>query len=237
MSRSLRVVCPWLLALVVASACGFGIEGNGKRVEEQRPLAGFVEIDNRSAFDVQVEPGEAFSVSVSVDENLLPVLHTRVVDDTLIVDSHENVGGVLLGPHVTVTMPRLRSARLSGSGRLDVLSFEQSEPLDLMLSGSGDLFFEGEAASIVADLSGSGTLRVAGATERLALNLDGSGSIDARSCSAAEGKLDLDGSGDLRATVHGPVEVSLSGSGDVDLYGGGTIVRLRHSGSGRVREH
>jgi hypothetical protein len=225
MSRSLRVVCLCLLALVVASACGFGIDGNGKRVEEQRPLAGFVEIDNRSAFDVQVEPGETFSVSVSV------------VDETLIVDSHENIGGMLLGPHVTVTMPRLRSARLSGSGRLDVLSFEQSEPLDLMLSGSGDLFFEGEAASIVADLSGSGTLRVAGATERLALNLDGSGSIDARSCSAAQGKLDLDGSGDLRATVHGPVEVSLSGSGDVDLYGGGTIVRLRHSGSGRVREH
>src|SRR5690349_8472633 len=137
MSRSQGVVCACLLALVLSGSCGTGVEGDGKRVEEGRQLTGFVEIDNRSAFDVQVEPGETTSVSVSVDENLLPILNTRVVDGTLIVESHENVEHALLGPHVIVTMPRLRAARLSGSGRLDVLSFDVGEALDLVLSGSG----------------------------------------------------------------------------------------------------
>jgi hypothetical protein len=218
-------------------SCDIGIDGNGKRVEEERSLEDFIEVDNRSAFDVQIEPGDAFSVSVSVDENLLPIVRTRVVGDTLVVDSHENVNDVVLGPHVVVTVPRLRSARLSGSGRMDVLSFAATEPLDLVLSGSGDLYFEGDVPSIVGDLSGSGALRLSGTTEKITLDLDGSGSIDARSCPAREGVIDLDGSGNLRATINGPVEVSLSGSGDVDLHGAANVVHSSNTGSGRVRNH
>jgi hypothetical protein len=226
----------WWLPFALG-ACGLDIDGNGKRVDEKRQLSGFVEIDNRSAFDVQVEPGESDTVSVSVDENLLGALETRVVGETLIIDSHENIGRTVLGPHVTVSAPRLRSAKLSGSGRLDLLAFAQDEPLELVLAGSGDLYCEGEAPAFVAELSGSGALRIAGSTQRIELDLDGSGTLDARACVAEEGSIDLDGSGDVRATIHGPVEIALSGSGDINLYGGADIVHRAGHGSGRVREH
>ena len=45
------------------------------------------------------------------------------------------------------------------------------------------------------------------------------------------------GSGNVRATINGPADVSLSGSGDIDLYGDVVLQRSSKSGSGAIRVH
>jgi hypothetical protein len=85
-----------------------------------------------------------------------------------------------------------------------------------------------------AAVSGSGDVNLAGKADEVRLDLSGSGVIDAANLPAQSGSVTLAGSGNVRATINGLAGVSLSGSGEVDLYGD---VQLEHSsttGSGAI---
>jgi hypothetical protein len=213
------------------------VHGNGHPASEKRDLDGFVAIDSRGSFDTKVAQGETFSVTVNIDSNLLHVLQTRVDGSTLVIDSDEGVSDILPGPHVTVTMPHLQSCTLAGSGRIDVISCRESTPVSMLLSGSGDLTFDGAAPSVSARLDGSGSADLAGSADRVDLFLTGSGSINATALAATNGSVNLSGSGEISATINGRADVSLSGSGNIDLFGGVVLEHFSDSGSGDIRVH
>jgi len=222
---------------IVLCACSDAVHGNGKLASEDRPVSGFVAVESASSFDVKVERRATFGVHVDVDSNIEPLLYTRVEGDTLVIGSDEQVTDLLPGPHVTVGMPELRAATLSGSGLLLVTGFEENDPVRLDLSGSGNVDFHGSAPTITARLDGSGEIDLAGSSDRLELALDGSGSIDARALPARVGSVGLAGSGRVLTTVSERVEVSLSGSGKVDLFGGASVGKVSKTGSGDIEQH
>jgi len=223
-----------LFACLLACACEDAMYGNGVRATETRPVADFTRVDSAGSFDVSVVRGEAFDVTVSIDSNLLPGLRTRVVGDTLEIDSQRDFQDLVPGPHVFVTLPELQAASLSGSGALGVGAPQPELPLDLDLSGSGDLVFDGAASGTTVRLGGSGSVALRGSSDWLDLRLDGSGDIDAAELQAADGRLQLSGSGSIRAFLSSSVEVELDGSGDVYLYGDPNITRLSIDGSGAL---
>jgi hypothetical protein len=222
----------WLLGCDVA-----GIDGNGQRRDEVRDAVAFSKIRSDCDLDVKVTQGDVQSVTVSLDSNLLHLVSTRVSGDTLHVDVSRDVDKIVDGPHVLITMPELTAARLAGSGTMTLALDEPSSPLDLYLSGSGSVRFNGTTAVTGAYLSGSGDMRLEGTTSDLDLALSGSGSIRSQNLAADSASIDLSGSGDISATVSDSVKVSLSGSGHIDLYGGAAIDDYRNSGSGELARH
>jgi hypothetical protein len=232
----LAVLAPILVGLAI-SACDLGTDGNGMRTVEEHPQRDFSAIDNRDALDVKLEQGDTFSVAVSIDSNLQSFVRTYVNAGTLVVELAGSVGDTVSGPHVLVTMPVLRAATLSGSGGLSAETFSQDEPVDLRLEGSGNLVFGGDVPSVVGRLAGSGDMRLHGTAETVDLGLAGSGNLQARDLTAATGDISLDGSGNVAATVTGSARIALDGSGDIDLFGGGTVERSSITGSGAVHTH
>jgi len=214
-----------------------GIDGNGQRQNETRDVAPFSRIKSDSVLDVQVAQGESQSVTVSIDSNLLHLVDTRVSGDTLYIDLHDQVDRTVDGPHVRITMPELRAAKLAGSGSMTLAFDEPASPLDLYLSGSGSLRFSGTTAALGANLSGSGDMRLDGTTSDVEASLSGSGSIRGQQLTTTSASIDLSGSGDISATVQDSVKVSLSGSGHIDLYGGASIDDYRNTGSGEIAQH
>ena len=233
MRRIREVFC--LFAALLASACnGDVVYGNGEPATEARLLADFVRVDAAGSMDVVVERGEAFEVAVSIDSNLLPLLRTRVIGDSLVIDSEPDFEAVVGGPHVTVVLPNLHGATLSGSGQMAIFAPQPALPVGLELSGSGGLSFEGSAAETTVLLSGSGDVALTGSSERIELVLAGSGGIDATRLAATHAELQLSGSGNIRANVSGPVDVDLSGSGDIYLFGAPDVRRSSVDGSGQL---
>jgi len=230
-------VLPALLLVLPACSLGDGVDGNGQRMEENRDLRDFSRVSADGPLDVQVQQGNTTSVVVSVDSNLQRLVRTHVADGRLIVDVSEPIGDTVAGPHVIVTMPVLHAARLLGSGSLSAESFSQGDAIDLSLDGSGDMVFAGEVPTLTARLDGSGDMRLRGSATSVVLGLDGSGDLRATDLSAATADISLGGSGSLAATVTGPSRVTLDGSGDIDLFGGGAIEWSSVSGSGQVRTH
>jgi hypothetical protein len=229
------IIC--LVTLALGGPACIGIPGNGERATETRDLSGFTRIDNRDALDVQVEQGPAFAVTVSIDSNLLAHVETHVAGDALVIGVDQNVADVVRGPHVLVTMPRVDALTVNGSGDLRMPALNQDSPLALSVSGSGDMQWQGSVPEIHADQNASGDLRLAGSSDRLAVAVRGSGDLAAASLEAASGTIELDGSGDASVTIRQSAEVSLRGSGDLDLFGGATLSRVIRTGSGDLRLH
>lgn len=219
-------------------ACGLDeVDGNGDRSDQTRRAAKFARVQNDGTLDVKITQAEEQTVTVSIDENLQDVVTTRVVGDVLHVDTREDIGDVVSGPHVLITVPVLQAIKLDGSGSMRAELDQHEMPFDLFLDGSGVMSFRGLAPAVGAYLSGSGDIRLEGETSDVEIELSGSGSVRAKALRAESGRIELSGSGDVSATVESSVTVSLSGSGNIDLYGGATLDGYEHSGSGDVVEH
>jgi hypothetical protein len=216
---------------------GVGIDGNGRRQDEARDTAAFSRLRSDSDLDVKVTQGDVQSVTLSLDSNLLHLVSTRVSADTLYIDVTDNVDKMVDGPHVLITVPELTAAKLAGSGSMSLALEEPSSPLDLYLSGSGNVRFSGTTAVTGAYLSGSGDIRLDGTTSDLDIALSGSGSIRGQNLVTDSASIDLSGSGDISATVSESVKVSLSGSGHIDLYGRATVDDYQKTGSGEIARH
>lgn len=233
--RSTRVI--GLFCALFVSACWEGQDGNGVRVEEAKALSGFSGVENRSDLDVSVERGDVFSVVVSIDEDLQELIEVRVVGDTLRIDTSENIGEHVSGPSVRVVVPSLLALTLDGSGSLDAFGFQESAPVRVRVSGSGDIDYDGSAPQVTALVRGSGNLHVRGTTQRLEADVDGSGDLDARDLIASSASLSVSGSGDLTAFVDGPADARVSGSGDIDIFGKVTLGNSSTRGSGDIQLH
>ncbi len=228
------------VAALAAGGCGlYGVHGNGERASETRPLQGFTAVADQGSLDVQIQSGDAFSVEVSVDSNLVRDLRTDLTDGgaTLSIDMDGPVWDILPGPHVIVTMPALDRAVLNGSGSVSATGFQQTDPVALDLDGSGALTYDGEVPSAQVRSWGSGDMRLHGSATSLDARLDGSGNVDARDLAAMTADLSVSGSGSLSADVTASARVTLSGSGDIDLYGGAVVERPSISGSGSFTQH
>jgi hypothetical protein len=107
--------------------------------------------------------------------------------------------------------------------------------LSATLHGSGDLEVDGgNSDKISADLAGSGHLTLAGASRELAAHLAGSGELDAQHLRAEKVTIDQMGSGHSTVHARAIVSATVSGSGDVEVYGNPAQRTVRRMGSGDV---
>jgi len=185
--------------------------------EDTRDLSGFTAVHAGGSTDVEVTVGEAFSVVVSGDEDVLEYITTEVRGGALHIgreDSrrrHNNHGRV----RVLVSMPSVDALASSGSGDLWATGVATDGELDLDLRGSGDMGVSGTATTCDIDTRGSGDL-------------------EAEDLTCGNTSIKSKGSGDVELTVNGEVSISSNGSGDIDLSGDARIVELRSRGSGDI---
>ncbi len=192
------------------------VTGDGKVVTEQRAAAGALQLDMRGPLVVDVKVGQAPSLQVEGDSNLLPLIRSEVVDGTLRLWVEKNVhtNHVL---HVTWTTAQLTQVTAAGSGRLAVTGL-QGGPLTLTKTGSG-------------------TAQLTGSVGLLNMQATGSGDIDARELHSGNANLSLSGSGSI---VMGEVKadalnVKVRGSGELQAAGAVAQLNAQVVGSGDAR--
>ncbi|HEU4962182.1 MAG TPA: head GIN domain-containing protein [Sphingomonas sp.] len=239
--RSLMLLA--ILPLVACSGHGVGHDENaagvpasGAGTARTYAVTGFTGIELKGSDDAEVRVGDAFSVRAQGPADMLDDLRIEKDGDTLKIgrkSNHFSWGGGGRDVKVFVTMPRIASAGIAGSGdmtidRVDGPTFSGGT------SGSGELSI-GRMAVDSADLSiaGSGNIAASGTAQRVSLSIAGSGDIDAQGLTAREADVSTAGSGDIKATVNGHAKVSMMGSGNVDL-GGGATCDVSKMGSGEV---
>lgn len=222
------------LAFIPAAAqawCWGGTHGDGKKVTEARQVGAFTAVRVDGAMDAAIKVGGAQSVSVTIDQNLQPLVTTEVRDGTLVistVDANWEGKGV-----VEITVPALRAVNIRGSG--DVTVEGGQGDLKLGIQGSGDLRWNGAAARLEASISGSGDMRLSGTAEQTRISVAGSGDVKAGDLTSKAAEVSVAGSGDVEVTLDGGTfKARVAGSGDVVWHGKAMVEQASVSGSGDI---
>jgi len=237
-----------------APDAGLRTAGDGAVATENRPVAaGITAVALDGPINLTLRQGPQPALAVRAEARLLPNIATDVDGDRLRIAPR----GMLLHPRqpidVTLTLPRLATLRIAGSGASTASGFA-GEHLALALDGAGNLRFDGRYASAVLTLRGSGALDYAGgAAERIVLDASGSGAarltgsardlhatllgageLDAGGLPADEVTLVQKGSGNSHVTARGGVSIDMRGSGDVIVAGQPARRQVQRQGSGEV---
>ena len=194
-------------------------KGSGVIKEESRAVANFSRLVVALPVKVTLSQGATESLSISGDDNLLPLMITRVSGDELIIEGDKSRGfSTKKEIKIRLTVKSLNGIDIKGSG--DVIGDRlKSDKLDIAIAGSGDVKFN----SVNAD-----QFRIA---------IKGSGDVKIDALESKTVSADIHGSGDIRLPAVQAVQVSISikGSGDITAAGNSDKVDIEVMGSGDVR--
>lgn len=152
-------------------------------------------------------------MTVSGDDNLLPLVETKVVDGRLRIRPTRSIRPDL-PLRFRAVVSSLEGLELQGAGRIRVNGIAAGI-FRLDLSGAGSVHLEGEAENLEAGVSGAVSLDAAGLrTSSATIRLSGAGKAEVH----ASEKLHAEVSGVGTITCHGKpgkVDQSVSGVGTV----------------------
>lgn len=219
---------------VLIGLCGCApVRGNGQVTSETRDVSGFTHISSSTVMEIQVASEPDFGITLIGESNILPLIRTRLLGDTLLIESDEEFNATL--PLTgRITLPSLSGATNSGSGPLVVSGFMGQGALELRAVGSGELRMEGSAGALSAWVEGSGDLMLSGSGEHLSATVSGSGSLRAEGFPVAGAEVTSSGSGKAAVTVNGDVDFTNTGPGQITATVNEGTVDCTVSGSGSV---
>ena len=238
------------MGMTSCSSCMSELKGNtvfssGPQVTDVRQLKGFDEIEISGSPRVCYTQADSFSVRVKGTREAVDNLLTDVDGKTLSIRNRGKINLINISFDdnnsltVYVTSPDLTSIRLSGSGDFEANDRVDTDRMDIVLRGSGDI----DMKDIICDrcdveLVGSGDISL-GSLEALDASaaLVGSGDIKLGLLRVKDTHLSLKGSGDIQADFREgcvAVDCELRGSGDISLKGGVKKFNQRKSGSGDI---
>lgn len=234
-----------LLFLIAASSLALGgchVSANvdsGPTVQRGYQVGGFDGIAVDGPYDVRVVSGGGTNVAASGPQKSLDKMTVEVSNGMLQIRPAKQEGiniDLSNSGHVkvTVTVPTLQNAALTGSGALTVEKLT-TPSFKGEVGGSGDLRLDNvDVQTLELTTTGSGDIRAIGKARSAKLTVTGSGDIDGRKLAAENAQAQVSGSGSIRAQATGTAMIGVNGSGDVDISGGAKCT-INKNGSGDAR--
>jgi hypothetical protein len=239
------------------STGGLGqVGGSGTVVTQRYDYTGFTKVTVDSGFQVEIDYADTWSVSVTVDDNLVKEhLKVELDGDTL----HIALAPLWQYHDVTlrarVVMPRLTGLEASGASRVVVTKFGSGDPLELSASGasavhlvlqrigavtldvSGAGRVDGGATmeELAGSVSGAGEVVLTGEARALKLDASGGSALDLSGLTAGDADLTLSGGTDAKVLVTGTLDVSASGGSNLTYAGDPKLGKIDVSGGAEVK--
>ena len=250
---SITIILVLLAAsMIFSSGCRkiTGIDGNNQVATEERNLVSFNKVRNEGTFNVYIKQDTVFTATVVAESNLIPHIRTIVNGNTLEIDTRENLRNNQ-PMSVYITTPSIQSAILSGSGLVyvdsldteflevvitgsgNITGYAETSSINTIISGSGSIDLESYSNTMDAIISGSGNIDLFGETSSGNFTISGSGSINSYNFPQSECLAKISGSGSMYVNVTDYLDVNISGSGSV-FYIGGPALNVNITGSGQV---
>src|SRR4051794_35860681 len=91
------------------------VKGSGVSKTETRTVGEFHAIRLNGAADLNITIGQQPSLTVTADDNVLPIIETDVHDGTLVIGNRDSYN-TNVGVKITIVTPSLNTFELNGSG-------------------------------------------------------------------------------------------------------------------------
>ncbi|WP_417620512.1 head GIN domain-containing protein [Parasphingorhabdus sp.] len=176
-----------------------------------------------------------YSIRAEGDADVVEQLRYKISGDQIKIgrDSKGLSWGDSGRATIYVSAPSLRSAKLAGSGDIEVDAMT-TDSTRLSIAGSGNIrVAKIDTASLSSKIAGSGNLSLAGAAESIDISIAGSGDISGKDLKAESADISVAGSGDVELSSDGTVNAKVMGSGDIRIHGDAKCTS-RATGSGDI---
>ena len=233
--RKIAMTVSLIVLAGLLSACTFGVVvGSGRTTTETRAVSDFNAVDFAFIGDLSITQGNEESLTITGDDNIVPLIRTTVRDGVLHIDaSPANIGRTVIPLRYELTVKELNAVSLSGLGNIEVDSLE-SPDVSLGLSGAGSLNVGNLAANNLAvNMSGLGSANLAGEVNRQAVNVSGTSSYYARDLRSQAAAVQISGLGSAEVQAVETLDASISGAGSIK-YAGDPQVSQNISGLGSI---
>jgi hypothetical protein len=221
MRSKLYGLAAYLAALSLLTGCyfnlgGSGVRGSGIVKTESRQVAGFSSISFKSEGRVTVQQTGKESLTIRGEDNILPLLESRVADRTLYLGT---VNDADINPtkliEFVVEVKSLEGLNMRGAGSMEAKGI-QGKRLSVSLGGVGNVTVEGSA-------------------DALDLSLSGVGSYQGEEFKTKQATVRSSGVGSAVINVSEQLDAAVSGVGSVE-YIGSPQVRESVRGVGMVKK-
>lgn len=226
---------------VFCGSCYIGLNGdsytgNGNVRTEARNLGSFTGVKTSGSIDVEISSGDACSVSVEDDDNILPIIITKVENGILNVHYKNNTSISDDHAKVYIKAPSLDKIISSGSANIIITDLVKNDrEIEISVSGSGDVKGGIDAPRVQASIGGSGNISLEGRTKDFEGRVSGSGDMNCSGLQSENATVSVSGSGNLHVFASVSLKARASGSGDVYYRGNPGSPEIHTSGSGSVK--
>jgi hypothetical protein len=222
---------------VVTGGIGRSVTGSGNLVTLEQPFEDFQRVDISHAFQAEVTQGDAYSVVITIDDNLAEYLDVRVVGDTLQVGFDRNGPFTMRNTtmRAQITMPELTGVAGSGASQVRVSGFASDKDLNVDVSGASTVRGQIDAGDLRADVSGASRLELTGQGKNG--DITASGASQANLSGFRMEDVTAEASGASRAEVYasGRLDAEASGASTVLYSGDPTLGRTNTTGASTIR--
>ena len=160
------------------SFIGPGERGSGNVVAETRKVSGFDAVEVSYPAQVLIKQGNAESLKIEAEDNLLPNLKTEVKNGTLEI-FYRRENGKHVNPtktvKITIVVKDLNDVDFTSAGELIVEDLK-TDSLDVSLSGAGNVNLDNiNVKALAVSLSGAGSATASGTADNLDMTISGFG--------------------------------------------------------------
>lgn len=231
-----------LLALLSLSGCdvavvgaGSTITGNGVTKEETRSVEDFTEVSISESFEATIKVGEKPSVTLSVDENLLPLVETRVSDGRLEVRYFE--GPIVVSKKtqkVSIVATRLDVITATGAAKVSASSVA-GKGLRIEAGGASSVELRKHSLeSLEVKADGAARVNLDGKGKTLSIESQGASKIRARDSVYESANVLISGASQCEINVTGSIAGELSGACSLNVLGNPASRSVKVSNVSRV---
>ncbi len=181
--------------------------------ETRTVAAGTRGLEVDGPIDVTLAIGPTPSLVIEANDNLFSKITSETRDGVLHLDMHGWTMGVTR-LKARLVLPQAEAIRVSGVGKVEASGFAGG-PLDIVVSGAGNV-------------------RLAGTADRLSVAVTGVGGVNAEALAVQDASVTMSGAGDVKLQALRTLTVARSGIGSV-IYRGTPQISETGSGLGRVR--
>jgi len=239
MTTLARITIAALMALFLSS-CVFDMNfGQGKignvvvAIESRDVYEEFTEVSASEGIDVYVTQGEAFSIEVEGEENIIELIGTDIKNGKLKVHAIENIGRAT--KRVNVSLPEITALYASSGADLVSKNTIRANKVSLDASSGGGIKVAVAAEEVQADASSGADIRLEGEATMLYADASSGADIKARDLEVRTCHADASSGADISVNVSGSLIADASSGADIS-YIGDANVEKKKSVSGSVRK-
>ena len=227
----------FLLFIVLTITSCDQTTGSGNIITETRSTGSFDAISVGGSFEVEVSMGDALSVKVEADDNIMKYIETRVSGNTLKIRTEKMHNYSNVHMKVYITVPSLTS--ISSSASAEVVAnniLTSNSKLTFKASSSSSIKAEVNAPEIESDASSSASILLNGKTQIHKSEASSSAEIKAYDLLSENATANVSSSANIQVHASVNLNAKASSSGSVEYRGAATVTKSENS-SGSVEKN